>query len=273
VEIVSLDSLLVYRYLDIGTAKPSSEIRKKVPHHMIDIVNPDEDFTAAHYAAGASSVIQDILQRGKIPLLVGGCGFYLKALEYGVDPSPAATAEVRKTLLEEEEKLGKTYLYEKLKAIDPQRASEIHPHDGYRIQRALEIFYMTGRRASEFRKVRVKGVKIHKIGVHFSREVLRERILRRTKEMWEQGLVEEVKGLFQRGYSERLSPLGSVGYAETISYLKGELSEEDCLSLIGLQTAQLAKRQMTWFRKLKEIDWVKPEKAIDALSQSIASFF
>ena len=272
-EIVNLDSLLVYRYMDIGTAKPKAEIRDEIPHHLIDIVNPDYGFSAADYAARASQIVSEIYQRGHVPLLVGGCGFYLKALEFGVDPAPSGSAEVRRQLQEEEESHGRRYLYERLKGIDRERAEQIHPHDSYRIYRALEIYEMTGRKPSEFSaQTKPKKISIRKIGISMPREMLLERISQRTTQMWRSGLADEVSHLRSMGYHAGLKPLQSVGYAETMAYLNNELDEQQCLSQICLKTWRLAKRQMTWFRRWKEISWGSFDKIPELFFKSFEDF-
>lgn len=277
-EIVSLDSRLVYRHLDIGTAKPSHEIREKIRHHLIDVVDLDQTFSAADYVRAAGAAIAEIQRQGKRVLLVGGTGWYLKALMQGLDPFPAADHQVRQKLQERIEGEGLESLYQEFKQRDPTTAARIHPHDRYRIIRGLEICEITGESPSvllerdvpEERSNFAEEVVI--ACLYCEKERLRKQIEERTEAMLREGLIEEVKGLLGEGSQKDASAAGhpgrerirepicsalrSVGYQEVIAYLKGELSREALAPAIINSTAQLARRQIIWWRGVSRLNWV-----------------
>jgi tRNA dimethylallyltransferase len=262
-EIVSCDSRQVYRLLNIGTAKPTKIEQAEAVHHLIDLVNPDEKFTAAQYGEKAGEVIEDIINREKTPIIVGGSGLYLKALERGFFAGPGENTKIREKLKKEKEKLGKQHLYNRLKEIDEESASKIHPNDEVRITRALEVYELTGKpisywqKSGEYKKLKYKLVKF---GLNWERKKLYERINQRVDQMIESGLLDEVKNIQKRGYSEKLTALNTFGYKEIFSYLKGEISLEKGIELIKQHTRNYAKRQLTWFRADKEIIWIDMEK-------------
>lgn len=274
-EIVNADSQQVYRYLDIGTGKPSPEERRQVPHHLIDVVDPDQEFNAALFREKALESAYDIWRRGKRAIVCGGTGLYIKALVHGLFAGPSRDPQIRSSLENEAAQKGLGSLYQRLKEIDPG-AVWIHPNDRQRIIRALEIFQLTGKTMSEFQ--REHGFKESpfdtlKIGLDRERQELYERINRRCEAMIAKGLIEEVQGLLARNYSLRLPPLRSVGYRHAGLVLAGGTSLEDALSLMKRDTRHLAKRQLTWFRADKEIRWFHPEGDRSKIFGAARDFF
>jgi tRNA dimethylallyltransferase len=275
-EIVNADSQLVYRYMDVGTAKPSAAAREKVRHHLIDVVDPDGEFNAALYRELALKAIQDVTARGKKPLVCGGTGLYMRALTQGIFVGPGKNPEIRKRLEQEADKNGSPALYERLGEIDPEATHWIHPNDQYRIIRALEVFETTGKRMSQWQKEHgfpESTFEILKVGLNRERQELYDLINRRCDEMIAHGLVEEVKGLAAKGYGLDLPALQSVGYKQIGLYLRGELSLEDAVTLVKRDTRHLAKRQLTWFRADKAIKWFHPERDRKEILRSVEQFF
>jgi tRNA dimethylallyltransferase len=274
-EIVSADSLQVYRYLDIGTAKPSKEQRNKVKHHMIDVVDPDEEFNAAIYTRQARVIIDNLIAQGKPVFVVGGTGLYIRALLRGIIDTPEVDDKIRNHYRELRDRHGKEYLYKLLQERDAQAALKIKPNDSVRVIRALEVLEQSGESIIEMQKRHSfadSPYATYKIGLQFDREELKSRIAKRTEKMVEAGLVDEVKDLLQRGYNENLKPLQSLGYKQVIEYLAGIYDEERALHLITRDTWQYAKRQMTWFAADKEINWYNPDNLAD-IKNNVAAFF
>jgi tRNA dimethylallyltransferase len=262
-EIVNADSQLVYRYMDIGTAKPPASAREKARHHLIDVIDPDGEFNAALYRQTALTAIAEISARGKKPIVCGGTGLYLRALTQGLFVGPGKNPEVRKQLEGEAETRGLDALYERLREVDPEATRWIHPNDRYRIVRALEVFEITGKGISCWQKEHgfpESTFEVLKIGLNRERRELYDLINHRCDDMIARGLVEEVKGLMGKGYRLDLPALQSVGYKQIGLYLRGELTLEDAVTLIKRDTRHLAKRQLTWFRAEKEIRWFHPER-------------
>ncbi len=269
-EIVNFDSIQVYRGLDIGSAKPGAAERAEVPHHLLDILDPDEPFDAALFARKARGVIRSMTSRGKAVLLVGGTGLYLKALLHGLAPIPGGDPLVRRMLGDLARAMGSGFLHERLRAVDPESAAGIHPNDVFRVTRALEVYELTGRPMSWWRAA-WKGMKPSrpcciKIGLAIPRDELYRRIDTRVDSMLEQGLVEEVRMLLDRGYSRALRPLKSLGYRQIAGYLSGEYPLDEAIRLIKRDTRRYAKRQLTWFRADPELRWFDPRRLLDARS-------
>ncbi len=273
-EIVSADSMQVYRQMDIGTAKPAPEERRRIPHHLLDVVNPDEPFDVSQYIRLANGVIADLQRKKKPVFVVGGTGLYIRALLGGLIDGPGADEALRQTLREEMNRLGKPHLYEKLRAKDEKAADRIHPHDGVRIIRALEVLELTGRsivahqQEHQFREAPYKTLRI---GLSLDRERLNDRIEQRTDRMIADGFVEEVRRLLDMGYAESLKTLQSFGYRDMISFLAGRQSLEEAVRLIKRDTIRYAKRQMTWFATDREVGWLDPEE-VDEASRRIGLF-
>lgn len=257
-EIVSGDSMQIYRNMDIGTAKPSKEDRERVRHHLIDIRNPDEDFDAARFKDEASKAIVDINGRGFIPIIVGGTGLYIKALTEGIFDVPEVDKALRERLRKEAEESGLSVLYKRLMDTDPEAAEKIGPHNTHRILRALEVFYHTGKPISEYQKEHSFSERPYdtlKIGLLKERETLYKDIDERVEGMIKAGLVEEVSGIIGMGYGLNLKAMQSIGYCHICNYLKGDYTLGEAVTLMKRDTRHYAKRQMTWFRRDKEIAW------------------
>ncbi len=260
-EIISADSRKVYRHLDIATAKPSFGIREQIPHHLIDIVDPDEPFNAGEWVLRASDAVSGILAQGRIPVISGGTGFYIKAFMKGLTECIAADPEVRESLKKELADNETGYLYKKLKKLDPERASELNENDSFRIVRALEIVLTTGKAFSFLRreeKIIGGDYDYFAIGLEKQREELYKSINKRVENMVSEGLLDELKDVLEGGYSRNLTALNTVGYKEWFPYLDGHMKLEECVELIKRNTRRYAKRQMTWFRAQKNISWIDP---------------
>lgn len=261
-EIISGDSMQVYKGMDIGTAKATKEERSVVPHHLIDIREPDEPFSASEFKTLAEEAIKDIHERGKLPFLVGGTGLYVESLCYDYDFSPVdEDATFRKEMQTLVEKHGNIFLHEQLRQIDPESAERIHPNDTRRIIRALEVYEVSGKTWSDH--LRAQQQKKEKspydlclIGLTMEREMLYRRIEERIDQMIEAGLVAEVQRLLDRGISAESVAMQGLGYKEIIGYLHGEYTLEEAIQLLKRNTRRFAKRQWSWFRHMKEIEWV-----------------
>ena len=272
--IVGADSMQVYRYMDIGTAKPDAREQAQAPHYMIDVASPDEPFDAAAYARMARAATCRILDQGRLPLLVGGTGFYIKALLHGLFTSKPADSKVRGRLHEEAAEKGSHQLYDRLRQTDPKAADRIHPNDTYRIVRALEVYEMTGRPMSAYQAAHgfsEKPFKPLKFCLYMDREALYERINRRVAAMVAAGLLEEVKALLDKGYAADLKPMQSLGYRHMLDYLSGRLDWPEAVEQLKKDTRRYAKRQLTWFRNDPEMIWQTPaEKSF--IFERIAQF-
>jgi tRNA dimethylallyltransferase len=258
-EIVSFDSRQIYKFMDIGTAKPTEEERRHVPHHLIDVVYPDEKFTAADYGKRAREIVRQIGKREKTPIAVGGSGLYLRALIEGFFEGPKADEDIRGKLEREAQELGEPHLFNRLKRVDPRAAEKIHPHDSVRIIRALEVYELTGKPISTWqREGRYERfpVRFVKIGLNMDRARLYERIDLRIENMISAGLLDEVRTLKQKGYTPKLKALKTVGYQELFDHLEGRFELREAIDSIKLNTRHYAKRQLTWFRKEQNITWM-----------------
>lgn len=257
-EIVNADSLQVYRYLDIGTAKPTVAERSKVKHHLIDVVDPDEEFNAAIFTERAKKVIEDLNKSGKPVFLVGGTGLYVRALTRGIIETPKVDENIRNYYRRIRDEKGKEYLYGLLREKDKEAAGRINPNDAVRVIRALEVLEQTGesivaiQRKHAFRR---SGYNTCKIGLKMERSELKKRIGLRTDQMIAAGLLDEVKSVLERGYKEDLKPLQSLGYRQVIDFLGGKRNWDDTVQLMKKETWFYAKRQMTWFAADREINW------------------
>lgn len=265
IEIISADSMQIYKYMDIGTAKPNKRILKAIKHHMIDIVEPLENFDVIQYSKLATKIILDVFKRGKIPILMGGSGLYISSIINPLFIGPAKDIEYRETLEEDAKMHGKEYLYDKLSKIDPVSASKIEPNDLRRIIRALEVYKSTGKTISYLQKKALTEdpkFKYHIIGFKRDRENLYQRINLRVDKMFKDGFIEEVKMLRNMGYKEDLNSMQSLGYKQIIKHLNGVLpTKEEAIDLIKIETRHYAKRQMTWFNnKIENIQWIGLDK-------------
>ena len=273
-EIINADSMQVYRDMDVGTAKPTFEEQRGIPHHLFDVADPDEEFNAATFRSLALPLVREICTRDKICLVVGGTGLYIKALLGGLLKSPPADPELRESLRQDCEKHGSGKLHEKLKTLDPESASRIHPNDRVRIIRALEIIHLTNRLPSELSRehgFRDKRLKALKFCLMTDREELYNRINHRCTQMIKAGLVNETRDLLDRGYSPRLKSMKSIGYRHAIKHLEGIWSLSETTRNLQGDTRKYAKRQLTWFRSDPEFHWVNPDD-FHLISMKIKSF-
>lgn len=260
-EIINADSQQVYRQMNIGTAKPSKRECERIPHHLIDIVDPDEEFNVARYRELAAAGIHEVQKKSKQAIVCGGTGLYIKALTRGLFVGPAQDAEIRAALTLEASVSGLRPLYERLERVDPSATSWIHPNDRQRIIRALEVYQLTGRPMSEWQKQHgfsESPFETLKIGLYRERAELYELIDQRCDRMIENGLVDEVKDLCEKGYGLDLKPLRSVGYKQVGWFLQGQMTLEEAVLLMKRDTRRLAKRQLTWFRSDGDIHWFHP---------------
>jgi len=260
-EIINCDCMQVYKGFDIGTDKPPLEKREGVPHHLLDIVEPSTQFTAADFVRRAQEAISPILQKKKLPFIAGGTGLYLKALLDGLFPGPGRDPLIRQELEREVREKGLESLREKLEAVDPVYSRKIGKSDKIRTIRALEVFCLTGKPISEhFLKTKpyLEDFHILKIGLKLEKKELSRKIEDRVDRMFERGIVQEVKKLLEQGIREDSPPFHAFGYKYVLSFLKKEITLEEAISLTKKSTRHYAKRQMTWFRKMKDVNWFSP---------------
>ena len=265
-EVVSADSMQLYRGMDIGTAKPTAEEMRGVPHHMLDVAGPEEDYSVARYVREASACVDRILSRGKLPILVGGTGLYIDNLVAGREFA-AFSGLWREELQARARAEGLPALYRQLQEVDPQRAEKLHPNDEKRILRALEVWYETGETITDHdRRTAALPPRYDalRIGLYFTRrEDLWRRIDRRVDQMMEQGLAEEVAGLLRQGLSPGCTAMQAIGYKEIAAALRGEVPLEQAVEEVKLRSRQYAKRQRTWFRREPSVRWIVWEEIPD----------
>jgi tRNA dimethylallyltransferase len=256
-EIISGDSMQFYRGMDIGTAKATKEERALIPHHLIDIRNPDEDVSVAEFQQLCKELIADINTRDKLPMIVGGTGLYVQSVLYDYRFSTAEEDEAyREKMTEFAETHGREALHARLAAIDPETAARLHPNDVKRIVRALEIYHVTGTPMSQYQvRSEQSPYDLLLIGLTMDRALLYERINHRVDMMIAEGLIEEVEGLLARGYDGSLRSMQALGYKEIIAYLEGRMGRDEAIELLKKRTRNFAKRQLTWFRAMKDIVW------------------
>jgi tRNA dimethylallyltransferase len=276
-EIISADSRQIYKILTIGTAKPTKSELNTVPHHFIDSLSPDEDFNVSRFEIEALKIISDIHQQNKIPVVVGGSGLYIKAIVEGLWNDVDTDSVFREQLQKEREKFGNQFLYDKLKKVDSKSAETMLPQNWKRVIRALEVFHLTGKSILEFHieHKRESDIKFHQYGLNWEREVLYQNIEARVDEMIKAGLVDEVNSILKADFSSELNSLNTVGYKEIIAYLNDEFDLERAIDLIKRNTRRFAKRQMTWFRKDKNIEWfdIRNKSEINEIADSIIHKF
>jgi tRNA dimethylallyltransferase len=279
-EIVSCDSVAVYREFEIGTAKPSREERATIAHHMVDIASPTETFTAGEYARQARTALQDISARGKLPIVVGGTGLYLRALLSGLFAGPVRSEELRARLIEREQARGQGYLHRVLRRMDQAAAAKIHPNDTPKLIRAIEVCLSQRERISELWKEGrdpLTGFNVVRVGLNPERTKLYDRINQRCEWMFRNGLVEETRALLER-YPSLLSvpnsPLNALGYRQAVQLIRGKLTESEAIAAAQQAHRNYAKRQLTWFRKEPEVAWIEnfgdEVLAIEATLQALA---
>jgi len=250
-EIISMDSRQIYRYMDIGTAKPTKEERRIVTHHLIDIIDPDQNYNAFMYRKDAVKVMKDLKSRGKIPVFVGGTGLYVEALVRGIFEGVPADENVRKELKKLHEK-DPGILRKMLEEFDPESAKKIHPNDLKRTIRALEVYIKTGKRISQLQKKARPAGNFKIIILWRERKELYERINLRVEKMIEKGLIDETKRLLDMGYSKDLNSLNTIGYKETIEFLEGKYDFQHYLHILKRNTRHFARRQIIWSKRYKD---------------------
>lgn len=259
-EIVSADSMQIYRFMDIGTAKPDEEEKQGIKHYLIDEVNPDEEFSVAKYKELAIKYIDEIINKGKTPIVVGGTGLYLNSLIYNINFSETISDwGLREELKKEAEEKGNEYLHNKLKECDPEAAAKIHPNNLNRVIRALEVYKYTSKTISfhqELSRLEPPKYDFVLIGLRMSRERLYERINKRIDNMIERGLIDEVRMLQSLGYNKSAVAMQGIGYKEVLAYFKGELTFEEVIFILKRDTRRYAKRQLTWFRRIADVQWI-----------------
>lgn len=261
-EIISADSQLIYKGLNVGTAKPTESEMRGVKHHMIDIAEPNETFSVGDYSEKATPILNNLLNLGKVPVICGGTGFYINSLlfDFGYG-NTAADDGVRKKYAEFLEEHGKEALFERLKEVDPETAEKLHPNDVKRVVRALEIFEVSGKRKSQQCDKMISKYDYLAVAVDYPREELYERINKRVDEMFNDGLLEEIEVLLSRGIDENCQSMQAIGYKEVLQCLKNGNNQSTMRDIIKQNTRRYAKRQITFFKKFPDILWLKPEEA------------
>lgn len=263
-EIISADSMQIYKYMDIGTAKPPKEEMQGIPHYLIDEVEPDQEFNVALFQKKAFQYIDTILSKKKFPMVVGGTGLYISSLVYPLDFTESVSNwEYREKLNKIADEKGNIYLHNLLKEIDPESAKNIHPNNRKRVIRALEVYQETGKTMSDYKqeaKNKDLPFSFIMIGLTMERQLLYERIDRRVDVMIEKGLIEEVKWLLGKGYNKSLISMQGLGYKEIVGYLEGQYTLEEAIYILKRDTRRFAKRQLTWFRRDNRIHWFQVDK-------------
>jgi tRNA dimethylallyltransferase len=273
-QIIGADSMQIYKFMDIGTAKPTTEERARVVHHMVDFVRPDKPYDAAQYAATARTKIIELDQQGIAPIVVGGTGLYIKALLHGLFDDRVSDPQIRDRLKSEIDDRGIRILYQRLSRLDPETAKRLHPNDSYRILRALEVIEATGQAISKHHQKHGffdRPFESLKIGLNLDRALLYERINRRVDAMISAGFLAEVKGLLARGYAANQKPMQSIGYRHMVDYIEDRLSWEECIRTLKRDHRRYAKRQLTWFRADPEIIWKEPRQ-VEELKLRVENF-
>ncbi len=261
-EIVSCDSVAVYRNFEIATAKPSLADRARIPHHLIDVAEPGEPFTAGEYARQARAALADIAQRGRLPIVVGGTGLYLRALLEGLFPGPQRSEGLRDRLRSRSDQRGSAYLHRILQRLDAASAAKIHPNDAAKLIRAVEVCLAARGPMSELWRDHgrdpLRGFRILRIGLNPPRDQLNDRINRRAAQMFADGLVSETQSLVQRyGDARAVTPIHSLGYQQALQHLRGELTLDQAIASCQQGHRNYAKRQMTWFRREPDVTWLE----------------
>jgi tRNA dimethylallyltransferase len=276
-EIIGADSMQIYRHMDIGTAKPTLAEQGQVPHHLIDVIDPDKDFDAERYVALTRPLVAGVTGRDRVPLVVGGTGFYIKALIYGLFEAAPVKPDVRQRLHKEVADKGSPVLHKRLVQCDPGAAARIHPNDTYRVLRALEVFESSGQTISAWQKPHAFKNKVYdtlQIGLNMPRQDLYARIDQRVDQMIAQGLLDEVQGLLQKGYAPDLKAMQSLGYRHMIAYLQDQQTWDETVRTLKRDTRRYAKRQLTWFQADKDIAWIERddiEKMADLIEVFLSS--
>ena len=257
-EIINCDSTAVYRGFDIGTDKVADEHRRGIPHHLIDIVEPTAEYTAAQYARDAAGAVREIQARGQLPLVVGGTGFYYRALTRGLFPGPGRDSEIRHRLEASAARRGVQFLHRMLKRFDPASATRIQPRDLKRIVRALEVFWLTGRPLTEHfvnTASPIAGMRVIPMALRLPAAAISERVTKRVDDQFERGLLDEIRGLLASGVPEHARPFGGLVYRQALEHLHGIRDEAATRALIAQENRRYARRQLIWFRKEPDVHW------------------
>jgi tRNA dimethylallyltransferase len=254
-EIISVDSMQVHKYMNIGTAKVKEEEKNGIPHHMLDIIGPDEEFDVEKFRKKVLEIVEEIVKRGNKPILVGGSGLYVEAIKYGIFEGPSKN-EIIRSSLEKIEKEAPGALRRMLEKIDPVAYQKFDENDKLRSLRALEVYLLSGEPISKLWSKRKADDRFVVFVLNLKRETLYDKINRRVEKMFEEGFVKEVENLLEMGFSKDLPSMKSIGYKEVVKYLEGEIDYEACKEEIKKQTRRFAKRQLTWFRKYKDAMWL-----------------
>ncbi len=274
-EIISADSMQVYRRMDIGSAKITQEEMDGVPHHLIDVLEPEQEFNVVVFQKLAKQAAEEIYSRGHIPIVAGGTGFYIQALVYDIDftENDEDTA-LRHSLEEQARRDGPEALFERLRAVDPESCESIHAHNIKRVIRAIEFYEKTGKKISDHNREQRQNTSPYNVAyfvLNDNRERIYERINARTDQMMAQGLEEEVRALWESGCRRDMVSMQGLGYKEMLAYLEGEISLDEAVYLIKRDTRHFAKRQLTWFRREKEVIWID-KTVFDQNSQNIINY-
>lgn len=262
-EIISSDSRQLYQFMNIGTAKPTMEEKKGIPHHFLDVLTPDQSFNAGQFERAAESLIENLFEKQSVLIVVGGSTLYINALWYGFNEMPSIDPGIREELNNQWQEQGLTALLEELQKADPATFEQIDKQNPVRVIRALEVYRGSGQPISSFRtgpEPKDRPYRWIKIGLWDDREKLYERIDQRVLDMFDQGLLEEVESLLEKGYAPTLSALQSIGYQEVISHLQGQYDLNEAIRLIQRNSRRYAKRQLTYFRRYEDIKWFKPNE-------------
>ncbi|MBU4260636.1 MAG: tRNA (adenosine(37)-N6)-dimethylallyltransferase MiaA [Proteobacteria bacterium] len=277
-EIISMDSMQIYKYMDIGTAKPTVAERRRVPHHLVDFVEPAELYNVGCYVSDARRVIKEVAGRSRLPMLVGGTGMYMTRLLDGIFELPDVPQKVRNQVQNLLQEKGHAYLHAELEKVDPQSAARIHHNDSQRLTRAMEIWQATGvpwsrhlQIEQEERAKQRAGYEVLKIGLNRDRTELYARINKRVEIMVEQGILPEVENLLAMGYSRELNPMQSIGYKHMVNYIDKIWQWDESLAYLARDTRRYAKRQLTWFGRDEEINWFRPDD-IEAVRRILSKF-
>ncbi|AEV30977.1 tRNA isopentenyltransferase MiaA [Sphaerochaeta pleomorpha str. Grapes] len=272
--VVNADSIQVYRHLDIGSAKASKQIQEKIPHYLIDIFDPWEQFSVGDFIELADKACEEIRAQGRIPILSGGTAYYFKHFLYGLSEAPASDEHIRARVAQELEEKGGVWAYARLCEIDPVYANKIHPSDLYRISRALEVFETSGRPLSSYVIPSTYRNNMHPLilGLHREKQELKERIIARVQQMFDEGLIEEIRTILQMGGKSEWPGLQGIGYKEFFQAMEsGEVSLPMIADQIAKNSRSYAKRQMTFFKSFAEVNWMQPDDQ-EAIAEMVAAY-
>lgn len=276
-EIISADSVQIYRQMDVATAKPTPEERSQAPHHLINIIDPDQTFNAGNFVNAADKVIRDLVTRHKVPILLGGTSLYVRALINGIIQVPDTPDEIKDKVRCIVKEKGLSFLYQLLRESDPESAAQLHPNDVSRISRAMEVFWTTGKSIKFFQedhRFQQKRYDVIKVGCEWDRSELYERINLRVLQMVEKGLIEETEMLLSKGYTADLPSMQTIGYKQAVAHVYGKMSRSEMIEDIQQKTRRYAKKQLTWYRRDRSVHWLPKgrlnQETIELVKQFLA---